>query len=412
MQFERHLWEGVREALKDTPVVLLTGARQTGKTTLVRALADSAAEPRRYVTLDDPATLSAAGASPVSFVEDLGGRATIDEVQRAPEIFLALKRAVDAGGKPGCFLLSGSANVFVLPRVADSLAGRMEVLTLWPLSQGEIEGHREFFVDACFGTGDFESGGALRWPEVVDRMVRGGYPEAIRRTDPARRRAWWNSYVLSLLERDVRDLANIEALRELPRLLGLLAARAGGLLNFADLSRTVGISATSLKRYMGLFGALYLYVELPAWFRNLEKRLAKSPKIYLNDTGLICHLRGMDGAALAGNRERAGPVLENFVVLELRKQLGWSATGPRMYHFRDAAGAEVDIVLEAPDGRLAGIEVKAASDVSINDFRGLRRLADTVGSDFVRGVVLYTGSERLAFGERLTALPVAALWRS
>jgi predicted AAA+ superfamily ATPase len=287
----------------------------------------------------------------------------------------------------------------------------MELQTLWPLSEGEILGHREEFVDACFQSSMRIRVETVEWHELVEHMVRGGYPEAVRRTDPRRRRAWWTSYVASLLERDVRDLSNIEGLREMPRLLEILAARAGGLLNYAELSRAAGISASSLKRYVGLFRALYLHVEVPAWFRHLERRLVKSPKSYLNDTGLLCHLRGTDARGLLEDRNRAGTVLENFVVMEIQKQMGWSSVMPRMYHFRDASGNEVDIVLEAPDGRLVGIEVKASAQVDTGDFAGLRVLETLVGKNFVRGLVLYAGGERLAFGDRLMALPLACLWK-
>ena len=410
MHFPRHIEDSIRTALGDTPVVLLVGSRQRGKTTLVRALAAENANRMRFVTLDDPATLSAAASSPASFLEDLGTPVIIDEIQRAPELFLPLKQRVDKDRAPGLYLLTGSANVLTLPKVADSLAGRIEVQTLWPLSEGEISGRRETFVDACFEDSMKGKEEAVEWKAMVERMVRGGYPEAVRRTDPRRRRAWWTSYLASILERDVRDLSNIEGLREMPRLLEILAARAGGLLNYAELSRTAGISATSLKRYVGLFRALYLHVELPAWFRNLEKRLVKSPKTYLNDTGLLCHLRGVDEKGLLKDRNRAGPVLENFVVMELRKQLGWSHLMPRMYHFRDASGNEVDLILETPDGRLVGIEVKASAQVDSGDFRVLKLLETLTGKDFVRGLVLYAGYERRSFGEKLLALPLSSLW--
>jgi len=412
MYFPRNLEEEVRTAMADTPVVLVVGSRQSGKTTLVRNLPLTKDKSPGYVTLDDPATLSAAASSPASFIADLETPVIIDEVQRAPEMFLSLKQRVDKQRKPGLYLLTGSANVLTLPKVADSLAGRMEVQTLWPLSQGEILGRRETFVDACFKDSFKPQVEATDWRTLLKRIVRGGYPETVRRTDPRRRRAWWTAYLSSLLERDVRDLSNIEGLREMPRLLELLAARSGALLNYAEVSRAAGISTTSLKRYIGVFRALYLHVELPAWFRNLEKRLIKSPKSYFNDTGLLCHLRGADEKGLLKDRTRTGPVLENFVVMEIRKQLGWSQLAPRMYHFRDTSGNEVDLVLEAPDGRLVGIEVKSTADVDSHDFRGLNSFASLTGKNFIRGIVLYTGSNRRAFGDKFLALPVQSLWNS
>lgn len=413
MLYSRHITGAVGEALEDTPVVLITGARQCGKTTLARQLAsEGAATPWAYATLDDPATLSAASASPASFIEDLGPKAVIDEIQRVPELFLTLKRQVDRERTPGRYLLTGSANVFMLPRLSDSLAGRMEALPLWPLSQGERENRREGFVDGCFQVRFPESGDPLEWPALLDRIVQGGYPEPMQRPSPSRKQAWWTAYLASILERDVRDLANIEGLREMPRLLEVLAARTGGLLNFSEMARTAGIPTSSLKRYVGLFRALYLHIELPAWFRNLEKRLIKAPKSYINDTGLLCHLRGVDARALGADRNRAGPVLENFVIMEIIKQIGWSECKPRPFHFRDVSGAEVDLVLETRDGKLVGIEIKSSSHVDSSYFRGLRTLARLAGPDFIRGIVLYSGTERLAFEDRLLALPISSIWRT
>lgn len=410
MHWSRHMESILKTALRDTPVVLLVGSRQSGKTTLVQSIGKQGGGVPQYITLDDPATLAAASTSPASFIEDLEAPAIIDEIQRVPELLLALKFRVDQQRKPGLYLLTGSANVLTLPKAADSLAGRMEVQTLWPLSQGEILGRREGFVDACFSKSLPRKIEATNWKTLLERMVCGGYPEVVRRTDASRRRAWWTSYLATLLERDVRDLSNIEGLREMPRLLELLATRTGGLLNYAEISRAAGISTTSVKRYIGLFRALYLHVELPAWFRNLEKRLVKSPKSYLNDTGLLCHLRGIDKDALLKDRQRVGPVLENFVIMEIRKQLGWSQITPRLYHYRDASGNEVDLVMEAPDGRLVGIEIKASIEVGRHDFRGLKELASQCEKDFVRGIVLYAGSARRAFGENLYALPLSSIW--
>jgi predicted AAA+ superfamily ATPase len=252
----------------------------------------------------------------------------------------------------------------------------------------------------------------VEWPDLLERVVRGGYPEVVQRTQTDRRRAWWEAYLKTLLERDVRDLANIEGLHELPRLLRILAARTGGLQNFADVGRLAGISTSTLKRYVALLRALYLHLEIPGWHRNLEKRLIKAPKTYLNDSGLACHLRGVDAKALAKDRNRAGAVVENFVAMELVKQISWSRTRPTLHHFRDVSGHEVDFVLEAPDGRIAGIEVKCSSDLGSRDWRGLETLAALAGKDFVRGIILYTGRQRLASGNNLLALPIGSLWKT
>ena len=405
----RNLSAELLAALSDTPVVLLHGARQSGKSTLVKWLT-SEARPARYLTLDDAAVLAAARDNPTGFLAGLEGPVVLDEVQRAPELFLAMKAEVDRESQPGRFLLTGSANVLLLPRLAESLAGRIQILTLWPFSQGELVGRRENFIDAVFGktiAGFGDADGSR-----PGRILLGGYPAIHARPAEARRRAWFGSYVTTILQRDVRDLANIESLTILPRLLALLATRTGTLVNFADLSRSIAIPQTTLKRYWHLLETTFLIQTLPAWSANLGQRLVKSPKLYLVDTGLSGYLLGVDQARLTGDPMLLGPLLENFVVMELRKQLGWSRAQPQMFHFRLQAGQEVDIVLEDPSGNVVGIEVKAAGSAATADFKGLRSLAQLLGRRFRKGIVLYTGRESIPFGANLYALPVSALWRS
>jgi uncharacterized protein len=403
----RHLEAPLRRALADTPVVLVNGARQVGKTTLVKETPG-----RRYVNLDDATVLAAARSDPSGFLSGLEGRVTLDEVQKAPELFPAIKAAVDGRRLPGQFLLTGSTDVLLLPRLSESLAGRMEVLTLSVFSQGEIEGRQEGFVDALFAQrmATPERSETSR-RELIERITRGGYPEVQRRRSAARRVAWFGAYLTAVVQRDVRDLANIEGLSVLPRLVGLLAARSAGMLNVADLSRDAAVPQSTLKRYLDLLAATFLLQAVPAWSANLGKRLVKSPRVHLSDTGLVCYLLGLDASRLTREPDRLGPLLESFVGLELRKQAAWSRTSPRLFHLRTQAGQEVDLVLEERAGRLAGIEVKAAATVRAEDFRGLRILQEAAGGRFVRGVVLYTGAEPVAFGPRLLALPVDSLWR-
>lgn len=407
--YRRHLSRALAAALADTPVVLLHGARQVGKTTLARFTAVPSAY--RYLTLDDPAVLGAAESDPDSFVTGLGGPVVIDEVQRVPDLFRAIKASVDRDRSPGRFLLTGSANVMLLPRAAESLAGRMEIITLWPLSQGEIEGRRETFINAVFSaqparrlrTGE-------RSPPIAARIVRGGFPEAASRADDARRQAWFASYTTAVLQRDVRDVSRVENLGVLPRLLATLAARTSGILNAADISRSLGLPATTLARYMTLLEATFLVATVPAWTANLGLRLVKSPKLVVTDTGLGAALLGADRSRLAADPHLLGQLLESFVVMELRKQSGWSAPKVTIGHFRTHTGAEVDVVLEAADGRVVGIEVKAGAGVSAGDFRGLRVLAEQCGRKFVGGYVLHGGEEVVPFGKDLWAAPVSCLW--
>ncbi|OGQ73473.1 MAG: ATPase [Deltaproteobacteria bacterium RIFCSPLOWO2_12_FULL_57_22] len=407
---QRNVSAALLEALADNPVVLLHGARQTGKSTLAEWLA-SGGHPARYLTLDDAAVLAAARGDPSGFIAGLEGPVVLDEVQRAPELFLAIKAVVDRDRSPGRFLLTGSANVMLLPRLSESLAGRMEILTLWPLSQGEIEGVKEGFIDAVFSdslpnrTKNREDVSGL-----LARLLCGGYPVVHGRLSEARQKAWFGSYVTTILQRDVRDLANVEGLTALPRLLSLLAARAMSLLNLSELSRSIAIPQTTLKRYMALLETTFLIQTLPAWSGNLGKRLVKAPKLVLSDTGLMSQLLGLSKKRITMDANLLGPLLENFVVMELLKQVTWSRTQARLFHFRTQTGQEVDIVLEDPAGHLVGIEVKAGATVTTQDFKGLRTFAEATGRHFQRGVVLYTGTESVPFGPRLHALPVRALW--
>ena len=396
-------------ALADRPVVLLHGARQSGKTTLVRAVAEASGS--RYITLDDLTMLAAARDDAAGFLAGFAQPLVVDEVQRAPELLLAIKAAVDRKRTSGRFLLTGSANVLLVPRVADSLAGRMEIVPLWPFSQGEIEGVVEGFIDAAFGDASPVLVHSSSSTRLTDRVLRGGYPEAAPIKSAERRRAWFDAYLTTILQRDVRDLARIEGLTELPRLLALLASRPMTQLNYADLSRGTGVPQTTLKRYFALLEMVFLVRLLPPWHANIGKRLVKTPKVLLTDTGLAAHLMGIDDVRMARDRTLLGGLLESFVAMELVKQAGWSADPPALYHFRTHEGDEVDLVLERRGGALVGIEVKSAATVSAADFRGLRVLAGIAGRRFHRGIVLYSGSEIVPFGAGLFALPVEALWR-
>ena len=291
-------------------------------------------------------------------------------------------------------------------QISESLAGRIEILTLRPFSQGEIEAVPENFIDAAFDDSLRRAGGC---DDLIVRILRGGYPSALERPDPERR-AWFGSYVTTILDRDIRDLSHIDALSSLLRLLALIAARTAGLLNFMDLARSSGIPQTTLKRYFALLEATFLVQLLPAWANNRDKRLIQAPKLYVNDTGLAAYLLGLDETRLERDAGLKGALLENFVAMELEKQAGWSQACPKLFHFRTAAGQKVDFVLENPVGDIVGIEVKASATVANRDFNGLRALAELAGPRFRNGIVLHTGSERVSFGPRLRAAPVSALW--
>lgn len=392
-------------ALADRPVVLLHGPRQAGKSTLARA----AARRRRmeYLSFDDAAILAAARDDPQGFLAGLEGPVVLDEVQRVPELFPAIKLRVDHDRTPGSYLLTGSANVLAMPRLSESLAGRMEIQTLWPLSQAEIGGTTGRFLKGLFGGRLPKPGDGDR--SLAERILRGGYPE-VATGGLKRRSEWFSSYLTTILQRDIRDLANIEDLSAVPRLLTLLAARPAGLLNVAGLSRDSGIPASTLKRYLALLEATFLVQLIPAWFINMGQRLVKSPKVVLTDCGFAAHLLGLDRRRLDREPVLRGGLMESFVGMELRKQIGWNGMRVTIHHFRSHSGDEVDLVLEGPGGDLVGIEVKAGSTLSSADFKGLRALAAGAGKRFIRGVVLYTGTHVLPFGPGLEARPMQSLW--
>jgi hypothetical protein len=408
----RHLTDNLLDALADTPAVLVNGARQTGKSTLVQS-AELADQSRQYLTFDDPSILAAAKRDPNGFIAGLNTPVTLDEVQHAPELFPVIKAAIDRKRQSGRFLLTGSANVMLLPKLSESLAGRMEVLTLWPFSQGEMHGVRESFLDTLFSmqpVGWWEKSAIVGREELLETVLAGGYPPAVVRQRAVRRDAWFQSYIMTMLQRDIRDLANIADVTAVPRLLTVVAARAGGLLNFADLARTVALPQTTLKRYFALLESTFLVQLLRPWGRNLGKRVIQTPKVYLNDTGLLAYVLGITIDRLKAEGTLAGAVLENFVLMELRKQSSWSVAQPELFYWRTASGQEVDIVLEDRAGRVAGVEIKAAATLGGNDVRGLQALASAAGRNWVRGVVLYTGTEVIPFSDNLHGVPLAQLW--
>jgi predicted AAA+ superfamily ATPase len=361
--------------------------------------------------MDDLNTLASARRDPKGFVEALPSRVFLDEVQRAPELFLPIKAAVDRDRRPGRFVLTGSANVLALPRVSDSLAGRMEILTLWPLAQAEIEGTSPGFIDACFSgqAGSLRGAGRSR-TTLLQRVLAGGYPEALARATGQARARWFDGYLTTLVQRDVRDLAQIEGVIQLPPLLATLAARAGSPLNFADLGRNLAMNQMTVKRYIALFEALFLVVTLAPWSDNLGKRLAKTAKIYFNDAGLLAHLLGVDADGLAHQSVSKGALVENFAVMELMKLAANSQARPSLFHFRTSSGQEVDVVMETRRRDLVGVEIKSAATVADADFRGLHSFAAIAGKRLRAGIVLYAGRETLPFGDRMWAVPLEALW--
>jgi predicted AAA+ superfamily ATPase len=397
------------EALADTPVVILVGGRQTGKSTLVTGLSQQS-HPAEYVTLDDPTQLAGARNDPVAFVERFAGPVILDEIQRAPELLLPIKAAVDRDRRPGRFLLTGSANVLFVPAVADALAGRMEVLTLWPFSAAELEGRPgDRIVELLFADEPRPPVAELSTDRLVSRLLVGGYPEAVARKDDQRRRQWFSSYLSTILERDIRSMADIARLEQLPALLAAIALRGRGPLNKSGLSQDLGIPNSSIDRYVTLLTRVFLLHLFPAWHNRLGPRLVKAPKLLLSDVGMLCQLLHFDRKRLLEDDASRGLALESYVGMELVKAVGVAGGGDDVMHYRTTKGTEVDFVVEASDGRVVGIEVKAASSVDKRDFRRFERLEEVLGERFVRGVVFYAGSRSVTFGDRLGAWPVGLL---
>lgn len=396
------------ETLADTPAVLIHGPRQCGKTTLARRVGE--AQDYAYFSFDDDVTLAAAKADPVGFVGDLPERVVLDEVQRAPVIFPALKSAVDRHRTPGRFLLTGSANVLLLPALADSLAGRLGLLRLHPLAQCELAAHEPRFLDLLFDGGFKVRKHERLGRELAERITAGGYPAALARTTARRRVAWYRDYIETLVQRDVRHLARIASLDALPRLLSLAAGQTARLINISDLASPFQLSRPTIRDYVTLLERVFLIDELPPWHSNRLSRLIKTPKLHVGDTGLACTLLGTDSAGLWQDRTLLGQLLETFVYQELRRHASWEEGDIRFSHYRDKDGAEVDIVLERGSGQIAGVEVKAAATVTAADFRGLRKLKEVAGRRFTAGVVLYDGETSAGFGDRMHAIPIRTLW--
>ena len=404
--YPRLIQTRVAEALTDTPVVLVAGPRQAGKTTLVRQMATPG---MRYLTLDDELTLLSARNDPVGMVRSLD-RAVIDEIQRAPQLLLALKKSVDEDRRAGRFLLTGSANLMAMPAVADSLAGRMEMLALLPLSQSELNGSSANWIDAAFAGSLLQVAKPVVGQALVEVVLQGGYPEAISRKSARRRTVWARQYLDAIIARDVRDVASIDKLDQLPRFLRSLAQVSGQMCNYTQLGGQVGLDSKTAARYVGVFEQMYLLRRIEVWAKNKLKRVVKSPKLQFIDAGLLATLLDLGGAEVQGDRSRFGNVLETFVYAELLKHSTTAEGDYRLLYYRDVDGFEVDVVIENSAGQLIGVEVKAAATVKASDLRGLKKLASVAADQFMMGILLYDGTETMPLGDGMWAVPLSTLW--
>jgi predicted AAA+ superfamily ATPase len=406
----RHAQRAVEQALADTRVVVVLGARQVGKSTLLEQVAATEAADRRILTFDDQAVRAAATTDPAGFIAGLKTPVALDEVQRVPEVMTEIKLRVDRDKSPGQFAITGSANLLEMKQVKESLAGRAEYLRLHPFSQGEVNGRRERFVpDLALG----------RFPEVVDAPVgrpayadilaAGGYPEAQLRA-PNRRARFFESYIDGIMDKDLATLGDVADRALVARLLFAIGATSAAELNVERLSKTMTAPATTLRRHVELLETLFLIRRLPAWSNNLLARSIKRPKVHVADTGLLAYLVGADASRIADNPDLGGMFFETFVAMELDRQISWLDDRPQLFHFRDREQREVDLVMEHRDGSVSAVEVKSAATVYERDFRGLAFLRDKLGQAFKAGALLYTGASTVPFGDRLAAVPISGLW--
>jgi uncharacterized protein len=410
----RKLWENILFALKHNPVVLLNGPRQAGKSTLVQYLAQKA-YPADYISFDNPTQLAAASFSPESFLTQRTGSVIIDEVQMVPELFRALKIVVDElrfknkSQSHGKFLLTGSANIMALPKLSDPLVGRMSVKTLYPFAACEVFQGTGNFLDQLF-TANFSA--VVSHQYSLNQAIQSATFPEISGKNQRECCEWFNGYLTTILQRDVKLISELDKIALLPTMLRILAARAGHLINDADIARDIGLNPVTSKSYRNILKAIFLSFEIEPWYRNIGKRLVKSSKGYLLDTLLLCHLLDWDPEQLRVNRpDLYGHVVENFVATELMKLISFSDYRSHLLHFRTSDNKEVDFLLERPDGTLAGIEVKSTQRVVGSDFKGIQVLRDVAKNDFICGIVLYAGKEVVPFGDKLFAVPLAALWQ-
>ena len=407
--FKRLIERQVREALLDTPVVFIMGPRQSGKTTVVKHITDN---DWRYITFDDVTQLNLAVSDPVGFIRNLpqDKPVVLDEVQRLPELFVSIKQVVDENRRPGRFLLTGSANALLLPKLSDSLAGRMETIRLATLSEYELlDREPSFLLGLLQGVAPQTNETRVR-QYIMNRIVKGCFPEPVQRIKAERAAAWYREYIQTLIQKDIRELGHIEHHDEMMKLLEVMALYSGKLVNFTEVGEKVALNRATVKKYLLLLEQLFLMDTLPAWHSNAYKRLIKTPKVHLVDTGLICSLRSIGVDKLVKYPDLYGALLETFVFNELKKQAGFINERLRFSHYRDKDRVEVDIVIENGLDEIIAIEVKASSTITQKDLLGIKKLKEVSQDKFKLGILLYDGDHTTSFGDKLFAVPLAALW--
>ena len=406
--YKRPVQKKVNMALKDTPAIIIVGPRQCGKTTLAK---EFVRDGWSYITLDDINQLQFAQDDPIGFIQNIKTRhIVIDEIQRAPELMLPIKQAIDEDRQPGRFLLTGSANAMALPRVADSLAGRLEIINLLPLAGCEIQGNQSTFLSMLFNKEIIVGKNTRVREQLLEKIITGGFPEVLQRATEGRRLAWFQHYITSIIQKDMKDLADIEHLNVMPKLTQLLCNQVGQLTNYTEIGKGLGLPRQAVRKYLQLLEQLFIFQELPAWHGNQNKRLIKTPKMHIVDSGLLCGVRRISYEKLRADRSLFGHILEGYVLCELQRLASWFDEPLYFYHYRDKDKVEVDIVIEDSNGRVIGIEVKASATLDKSDFQGLSRLKKAAAANFHIGVLLYDGDHVNAFDKDIYSMPIGSIW--
>ncbi len=409
--YPRRLRPLILEAVDHARILFVAGARQVGKTTLVGEITGAGGSyPMTAYTLDDRATLDAALADPAGFVAGLAGSAFIDEIHRAPDLLLELKKAVDADTTPGRFLITGSANILANKRVMDALPGRIDRLDLWPLSRSEIEGGQLNLVDELLAGRAPQVMGAPVGPDAYAGYVaEGGYPEARLRPAGRVRNRWFRDYIAGAVERDIRELADLRRAEDVGQLLRLVASQSANLLSYRKIGDQLQMDHETVKAYVVLLEQMFLVRRLPGWRPGLGAREIAKPKAYICDPGLLTYLLGADEARIRRDDQVKGKACETFVCAELLKHASWAEQEVRLFHYQRER-EDVDFIIENRAGEIAAIEVKAAATLSQRDWRWLEQLRDARGESFKAGVIVHSGPQTIPLGDRLWAVPYAALW--
>ena len=405
--FQRLVESRVIDAMGTSKVVLLSGPRQSGKTTLAEKIAGTQME---CLKLDDPTLAASARKDPVGFIENNNKAVVFDEIQRVPELIPVIKSKIDLDDRPGRYLLTGSSDITTKHIVVDELKEQVNSILLLPLSQSEIFSSQGNFLDNVFKLKKLNNGNILVGNELINLVFDGGYPEALNRKNLKRRDAWYRNYVNDIVHHDIPEFSELNYVNELPKLLKIIAHYSGKVMNYSAIGTTLGMNHITVQNYIDILERLFLVSTLPAWNNSLFGRSIKAPKQHLLDTGLLTSLRQITVENVNDNRSVFGPILETFVISELRKLATWSKQGYKFFHFRDRDGNEVDIIAENLKRQIVGFEIKAASTVTNNDFKQLRRLAKIYGEDFIRGIVFYDGEHIAPFGDQMVAVPLSNLW--